>query len=599
MFLTPVVLLLGSEVWLTTRFQAVDWAGRRETTYFALALLTFACLTGLVRTGVFALRLEPTLYAVPVMLLAAGSVHAAGRLGRFEPDPRPAAWLRFGGLALSGLGFALALARPEGAVYSGSTLAAALIGLGLYAALLGKERHPAYIYFGFGALVVAYFGLYYFVHDLVASVEHAVGEALGYRRKLPPPFKAINGLVLSPALAALALYFRRSWGDARLARNCHYLGVPFAVGACVFSAFEPKAAVICLSGYAVLFALAAPVFAAPGVVYLATAALAGAAYFGSSLRPGVTPADQALLGAALGVVYWLLGAGLKARGIDASFRRPLDHAALGVSVLAVLAASYSLAATGVAALASSSTFVVVALLAVLVNRRAANPWLAYAAAVCGNVGLVLLALHAGDRFAGGLNAVQCACATGAAALAGVGVASWLRRTSGGSAVGVYRAPLEHAAFVQVALTLLLCGFHAGRLAERLGTADFAAAAVALGLAAAALAIASRVYPVVALAHLTVACGLGVWMCLFQVALGGAFAKCAAYSALASGYALLLLALERPGGPSRVGGSGPTRTSARRSRRRSTCSPAPCRGSRSRWCWPPWRWGRTGSRTDRR
>src|SRR5262249_40865658 len=70
-----------------------------------------------------------------------------------------------------------------------------------------------------------------------------------------------------------------------------------------------------------------------------------------------------------------------------------------------------------------------------------------------------------------------------------------------------------------------------------------AGAVALGLAAGALALLTRPYPMVALAHLTVACGLGVWMCLFQVALGGAFARCAEYSAVASAYALVLLALE--------------------------------------------------------
>ena len=82
-----------------------------------------------------------------------------------------------------------------------------------------------------------------------------------------------------------------------------------------------------------------------------------------------------------------------------------------------------------------------------------------------------------------------------------------------------------------------------RIAESLATGDFAAEAVALGLAAAGLGLLTRAYPWIGLARLTVACGLGVWLCVFQVALGGAFARCASYSAVASMYALLLLALE--------------------------------------------------------
>ena len=40
------------------------------------------------------------------------------------------------------------------------------------------------------------------------------------------------------------------------------------------------------------------------------------------------------------------------------------------------------------------------------------------------------------------------------------------------------------------------------------------------IAAASLALLTRPYPTVALAHLTVACGLGVWICLFEVAQRG-------------------------------------------------------------------------------
>ena len=239
--------------------------------------MTFAFLSGLIRTGIFSLQLIPTLYAVPVMVLAIACIFASSRLSRFDPDPRYAAWLRFGGLVLSGLAMALALARPPGsALYSGNTLAAALMGLAVYATLLWKARQPAYLYFAFGALFVAYFGVFYFAKDLMQSVERAVAEAAGYDRKLPQAFKSINGLVFSPLLAVLSLYFRRTWGDVKLARHCHYLGVPFAIGACLFSTLEPKAAAICLSGYSLLFALGAGAFSAPRVIYLATASLAGA-----------------------------------------------------------------------------------------------------------------------------------------------------------------------------------------------------------------------------------------------------------------------------------------------------------------------------------
>jgi hypothetical protein len=167
-------------------------------------------------------------------------------------------------------------------------------------------------------------------------VEEAVRRALGYQDRLPLAFAAVGGLVLSPLLAGLSILFRRYWGDARLARHCHYLGVPFAVGACLLSAFEPRAAVICLSGYAALFALAVAVFAAPEVIYLATATLAGAVYFGSTLWPGTTLADRAFLGAVIGLGYWLVGFVLEKRGTNPAYRRPLDHAALVLSALAVV-----------------------------------------------------------------------------------------------------------------------------------------------------------------------------------------------------------------------------------------------------------------------
>jgi len=548
-FLSPAFVFLGSAAWVTTRPPVDPQDDPREPTYFALGLLAFAFVTCVVRTGVFALELVPTLYAVPVMVAAVACVQNAARLPRFDPDPRRAAWLKFAGLVLSALALSLALARPPGsALYSGNTLAAAVIGLGLYATLLRRERLPAYLYFAFGSLFLAYFGTFHFVKDLMQSVERAAQQALGYDRKLPEPFKAINGLVFSPLLAALSLHFRRRWGDANLARHCHYLGVPFAVAACVFSGFEPKAAVICLTGYAALFALAVPVFAEPRVTYLAAAALTGSAYFGSTLRPGTTLAGQALAAATLGGVYWLTGAVVHGRGAAWGYRRPLDHAALGMAGLASFAAALSLALAppDTVPLGAALAFLVVAWTAVLVNRDGPHPALGYLAVGGGSLGLVLLLIHTGLRWRVALTPAEAGAAVAAAALAGVWLGGRLRRAledGGPPRLAVYPVPLSQAGVVEVALSLLLCGLHAGRLLDRLTSPDFTATAAALGLSAAALALLTRPYPRRALAHLSLACGLGVWFCLLRIGFDASQAGAEIYGAGASAYALVSLAAE--------------------------------------------------------
>ena len=105
-------------------------------------------------------------------------------------------------------------------------------------------------------------------------------------------------------LAALAVWFTRGWKDRRLARHCHYLGLPLSLAACAWSTFEPRAACICLSAYAILYLLAVWLFAAPQITYLGVAAITGAFYFGSTLMPGTTIAGQALLAAAIGCAFW-------------------------------------------------------------------------------------------------------------------------------------------------------------------------------------------------------------------------------------------------------------------------------------------------------
>ena len=205
-------------------------------------------------------------------------------LSAYEPDGRQLALMRLGGYSLAGLAFALALARPPAPspLYSGNTLATAVLGLSLFAGSLRLERHPAFLYMGFAAFFLAYFGAYYFLRDLLMAVEEAARQAMGYREKLPGPFRAINGLFFNTMLAALALVFSRRWKDERLARHCHYLGVPFSIAACVYSGFEPLAALLCLGGYFVLYLLGTWVFRAPWVQYLA---------IGASRRRGVLRLD--------------------------------------------------------------------------------------------------------------------------------------------------------------------------------------------------------------------------------------------------------------------------------------------------------------------
>ena len=125
------------------------------------------------------------------------------------------------------------------------------------------------------------------------AIEEAARAAIGYTNRLPGPFRAINGLFFNTLLAALALFFSRRWKDERLARNCHYLGVPFSIAACVYSSLEPRAALICLSGYTVLYVIAAWLFRAAWVQYLAIAAMSAAFYFASTLLPSIGLGEQA------------------------------------------------------------------------------------------------------------------------------------------------------------------------------------------------------------------------------------------------------------------------------------------------------------------
>src|SRR5207245_935774 len=117
------------------------------------------------------------------------------------------------GQVLAAVAFALALSRPPepSALFSGNTLATALLGLALFATSLGVYRRPAYLYCAFAALFVAYFGAGYFIGDVVAAIEDTARRALGYEHQLPTPFKSLNAIVFNLILALLALQFARRW----------------------------------------------------------------------------------------------------------------------------------------------------------------------------------------------------------------------------------------------------------------------------------------------------------------------------------------------------------------------------------------------------
>ena len=293
--LSPLVFLgsvwaLGARQWGRSREE------HREFAYMMLGLLGFALLSCLFRTGAYALRLEPSLYALPLMLGAISLVLASRLLESDEPDTRRLALLRLGGYSLSGLAFAVALAQHsvETALASGNIVAVAILGLALYVESLRSLRNPAFFYLALGALAVGRIGAQYFLAERLHAIEEAVRLALGYPHFLPEPFRAILALPVALALGGLSIWFATHWSDRNLACHCHYVALPLSIAACVWSGFEPLAAVYCLAGFAVVYLLAVWVFAAPWVTYLGVASLCRRLLFRLDLgsgrhagRPGV------------------------------------------------------------------------------------------------------------------------------------------------------------------------------------------------------------------------------------------------------------------------------------------------------------------------
>ena len=111
--LSPMVFLaavwaLGARRWGETSKE------HRDFVYMMLGLLGFALVACLVRTGAYALRLDAPLYGLPVMLVAIACVHTARRLVADEPDtpaPRLASIRR---LRTFGSGFRAGSGQPAG-----------------------------------------------------------------------------------------------------------------------------------------------------------------------------------------------------------------------------------------------------------------------------------------------------------------------------------------------------------------------------------------------------------------------------------------------------------------------------------------------------
>ncbi|MFO0907289.1 MAG: hypothetical protein U0794_02825 [Isosphaeraceae bacterium] len=548
-FLAPGIVYLGSVSWLNRRYVPDEHLDPLETTYAGLGLLSFAYLTGIIRTGGFILHLPPYLYAMPTMFGAVAGVVTATNLARFDKSSRRATWLRFAGLTLAGLGLALALAQPpvRSALASGNTLAAALVALALFTSLLVRERHPAFLYVAFGTLVIVYFGAFYFVRDLVHAMEEVARQALGYSRPLPQAFKAINGLVFNVVLAVLALVFRRVWDDRRLARHCHYLGLPVSIACCLLSMIEPKAAAICLPGYAILYAIGVAVFRQPRLIYLAAAALAGGISFLASLRAGTTLADEALLTALIGLVSWGLRGVLTRFEVDPEYRRALGRSGVGVGLLATLMAVVSVVPPGPVALTAVLACLVASTTALLLNRTTPQLALGYMAAITGSLGYAFLVLHLGARN-GGVTIAQFSLASAAA---GLGLSllrlglRWTRSDdSPSSALGVLARPLEHVAFAQVSLAVACASFLVLAGIGHLAMRDHATVALGLALAALDLMILTRFYPNPSLANVTLTVGLGAWLAAVRPVTGHLIDELAEMGLVGVSYALAILIVER-------------------------------------------------------
>ncbi len=520
-----------------------------EFAYWTLGLLTYLFFYGSVRFGFYALRLPPPLYALPLMLAAIAAVRTGQALPRVDPDPRRSALLGYFGIVSACAAFALALAGPVAAskVYGANAVATGLLGLLLFATLLRLQRHPAFLYLAFGALLVARLGAEDFIRaGLYARLVRALAATLGLDLPLPWPFLTLHAPGLGIALATLALLFSRVWKDPRLAWHCHAIGLPLAVAACLASGFGPKAAILVMPAYALLFAIGSAAFARPELVYLACAALAGGAYFGSTLMPSMTMPLQALGASLIGLGFWLANRGLAWIRPAEHHRVALRHSALAMAWMAVSLAVGSLATPPGLVTAVPATFLAVALVVTLVGLDDPHPLLAYLSVSALAAAYGLGVLDAPPSWASGFGSrdsfVLLALTIAAPLLA---VPGWLvglvasRREAQSwtpTRLGLYRLPLIHLALVNASIAAALAAGQAIRGLEGEPSASWTAIAASLATASATLLFVTAVehpasilaYPAILLLAAGFGCGGLGWIERagfrpIQPALGLAFA----------------------------------------------------------------------------
>ncbi|MGC8639119.1 MAG: hypothetical protein ACP5XB_04490 [Isosphaeraceae bacterium] len=503
-FQTPAIVFLAAVWGLRTRTAEQSAEANRRFGDLFLGVLCFALVASVIRTGAYALELLPTLYAVPVILTAVACVHGARWLSAYDPGPRQVALMRLGGYALAALAFALALARPlaPSSLLNGNTLAVALIGLSLFVESLRLERHPAYLYMGFGAFALAYF---------------EARQALGYEPLLQGAYRSINGLFFNGVLAALAVDFARRWKDRRLVRHCHYIGVPLSVAACVYSGFDSKAALICMSGYTVLYLLASWVFAAPLVQYLAIAAMSGAAYFGSTLLPSISLGQQALGAAGIGLGCSLVFLLLQPFRTTDAFRLPWAHGSLVLSALAIAGATLAMLQAGTPSLLGACAFLAVSLAAAVLNLEQRETALGYLAVLCANMAGALAIVSLDLTRHWGLALDRYAILAGLAGLAEISLGAGLGRDNRDQdprrISSSYVWPPRHLGLFLPALAVVLCGVSLLDPAAEWNADHLITIAIALGTSATAFAIGSMaVYRAIWLAHLTVWTALAAYAC---------------------------------------------------------------------------------------
>jgi tetratricopeptide (TPR) repeat protein len=497
---------------------------RRDGAYFSLGLLTYAYLFFAYRSGVFVLQLiprMPPLMAVPAMISAIACARVAHALPRLDKDHRRVLLLQVVGLALAGTSFALALARPPiaSALFSGNALLTSVLGFVLFVASLRAYRKPTYLYLACGALVATYFGAFDFFRHVMDQFLLAAGHALGYRGKLPPPFRAINGVVFNVALVALASFFERRWDDRRLAGHCHRIGLPLSVAACLFSAFEPLAALICLSAYSILYALAAWYFARPKLIYLACVSSVGFAAAWAWLAHGLSTSQWALGAAGIGLAFWLISRVVSQSAGQGAYRKPLLHATLAVAVLALVTSASALSLVERIELSTLAAILTVVALGALLARDMPSDLLAYFTMGAGAVGYLLCCVYLTRVSLSEVSAARWAVLCAAAGVGLVSAAEVCKRIGKrasdrlgrASAFRLYNWPMVHIGLFQVGLAVLASAALIGLQFEGPSARELGALMLALALSAAALALVSVfACRVVAMAAMTLVLATGAY-----------------------------------------------------------------------------------------